>query len=107
MNVLRVSNKEMEQYVSSSGFLDGSVLTFVNWPEQSHLGHFISQLHTHTRVRKTLFRPWESPSIIVVLGVGGECSEQHRQLPATYRDQQYPTALHWPALTLTTVCLSC
>jgi len=41
VDVLRVSNKEMEQYASSSGFLDGSVLTFVNWPEQSHLGHFM------------------------------------------------------------------
>ena len=39
--MLRVSNKQMEQYARSSGFLDGSVLTFVNWPEQSHLGHFM------------------------------------------------------------------
>ena len=76
---MRVSNKEMEQYVSSSGFLDGSVLTFVNWPEQSHLGHFISQLHTHTRVRKTLFRPWESPSIIVVLGGVGNAATKVAQ----------------------------
>ena len=41
VDVLHVSNKEMEQYARSSGFLDGSVLTFVNWPEQSHLGHFM------------------------------------------------------------------
>ena len=41
VDVLHVSNKEMEQYARSSGFLDGSVLTFVNWPEQSHLGRFM------------------------------------------------------------------